>query len=225
MARPSIFTQKLHSGRVYHVYNRTNNQELLFRNRADRFRFLRNIERFIKPFVDIFAFNLLPNHFHLLLEVLTKEQFLNRASTSFIEDLPLGCKSLIKANSDNMDLILENRFKALFSGYATYFNMKHQRKGNFLHRPFCRKWIHSSDYFKRAVFYIHANSLKHEIHKNWLDHEWTSYHQAIANDNSFIALEKLFEYFDGRENFFEYHQKDITFEKDEHFLDAVTPAG
>jgi putative transposase len=54
---------------IYHVYNRTNNKELLFRSTDNYFYFLKQFDFYISPIAETFAWNLLPNHFHFLIRV------------------------------------------------------------------------------------------------------------------------------------------------------------
>src|SRR3989344_1494867 len=53
---------------IYHVFSRGNNRENVFFEEKDYHRFLDNLERFSTSFhYDIYAYCILPNHFHLLL--------------------------------------------------------------------------------------------------------------------------------------------------------------
>lgn len=55
---------------VYHVFARGNNRESIFFEENNYQRFLKNLERFRMPLkYNLYAFSLLPNHFHLLLQV------------------------------------------------------------------------------------------------------------------------------------------------------------
>ena len=54
---------------IYHVYNRTNNKEPLFKTDENRFYFLRQYAKYLEPFLDTFCWTLLPNHFHFLVRV------------------------------------------------------------------------------------------------------------------------------------------------------------
>ena len=60
----------------YHIYNRTNNKELLFFHDGHRSFFLRRYSEILSPFCDTFAWILLPNHFHLLIRVKSLEDIL-----------------------------------------------------------------------------------------------------------------------------------------------------
>ena len=57
------------SGGIYHVYNQGNNRQLVFYNRENYLYFLRKLRVHIMPFADVLAWCLMPNHFHLMLEV------------------------------------------------------------------------------------------------------------------------------------------------------------
>ena len=54
-------------GATYHVYNRSN--ETLFHNRDNYLYFIGKIRIHILPFADILAYCIMPNHFHLILNV------------------------------------------------------------------------------------------------------------------------------------------------------------
>jgi putative transposase len=57
------------SGGVYHIYNQGNNRQQVFYSRENYFYFLRKLRIHIMPFADVLAWCLMPNHFHLLVEV------------------------------------------------------------------------------------------------------------------------------------------------------------
>jgi putative transposase len=60
---------KLAPGNYYHIYNRANGGENLFREDNDYQRFLDQYKKFIPPVADTLAWVLMPNHFHLLVWV------------------------------------------------------------------------------------------------------------------------------------------------------------
>ncbi len=57
------------SGHIYHIYNQGNNRQKIFFDRENYLFFLRKIRTHILPFADIFAWCLMPNHFHLMVYV------------------------------------------------------------------------------------------------------------------------------------------------------------
>lgn len=57
------------SGGIYHIYNQGNNRQTIFYNRENYLFFLRKIKSHIQPYGNILAWCLMPNHFHLMMEV------------------------------------------------------------------------------------------------------------------------------------------------------------
>jgi len=56
-------------GGIYHIYNQGNNRQKIFFSRENYWYFLQKIERNVKPYGSILAWCLMPNHFHLMVEV------------------------------------------------------------------------------------------------------------------------------------------------------------
>lgn len=59
----------MEAGKFYHVYNRTNNKELLFKEHENYFFFLRKYKQYLSSYIDTYAYCLMPNHFHFLIKV------------------------------------------------------------------------------------------------------------------------------------------------------------
>lgn len=59
----------LKHGQIYHIYNRGNNRENLFREKRNYLHFLRLYTKYIVPVAVTYAYCLLPNHFHLLVKI------------------------------------------------------------------------------------------------------------------------------------------------------------
>ena len=57
-------------GQIYHVFNRSNNSQLVFRERNNYLYFLSKIKDHISPHAQIIAWCLMPTHFHLMIEVI-----------------------------------------------------------------------------------------------------------------------------------------------------------
>ena len=57
------------SSGIYHIYNQGNNRQTIFYNRANYLFFLKKIRNHVQPYGNILAYCLMPNHFHLMVEV------------------------------------------------------------------------------------------------------------------------------------------------------------
>lgn len=60
----------------YHVYNRGNNKEKIFFEEKNYVFFLERLAKYVQEAALIHAFCLLPNHYHLLIQVLNEEKFI-----------------------------------------------------------------------------------------------------------------------------------------------------
>lgn len=143
------------SRQFYHIYNQGKNDQEIFIDHSDYFRFtlmlyccnntepaclkkarcvganyygLGSVKRG-KPLVDIVSHSLMPNRFHLLLR---------------------------ERRSGNISKFMSK----LSTGYTMYFNQKYQRKGPLLAGPFISVHGHSEAYIKYLFAYIHLKPLK-----------------------------------------------------------------
>jgi len=66
---------KIEEGSYYHVYNRGNNKGLIFFEEANYDYFLEKFKKYVCPNVDIFAYCLMPNHFHFFLRIIDPNGF------------------------------------------------------------------------------------------------------------------------------------------------------
>ena len=57
----------------YHLYNRSNSQELLFKNQDNYVYFLRKFKDRFDELMKVFSYCLMPTHFHFLVKVETEE--------------------------------------------------------------------------------------------------------------------------------------------------------
>ncbi len=57
------------TGYLYHIYNQGNNRQKIFFNRENYLFFLKKIRGHVKPYCDVLAWCLMPNHFHLMVRV------------------------------------------------------------------------------------------------------------------------------------------------------------
>lgn len=188
------YIAELEPGKVYHIYNRTNNKELLFRRTGDYLDFLKKITRFLSPFLGIYCRNLLPNHFHILAKLKEEEKIKHYLNT-LTKKKPFERKYL-KGEISFSELI-EMEFKRFFISYSMGFNKRYGRKGNLFYRPFKRLRVTSAAHFTEAVIYIHANALKHGIVKDFTKYPWSSWHELIGDSDCFILKDDLIEWFGG----------------------------
>lgn len=134
----------------YHVYNRGNSKQEIFRDDRDRARFMQllHLSNGIKSFkvrelgkqdpyeidmgerlVAVGSYCLMPNHFHILLKPMTENgvsQFMQKLGT----------------------------------GYSMYFNKRHDRSGSLFEGKFKSQHANNDEYLKYLFAYIHLNPVK-----------------------------------------------------------------
>jgi REP element-mobilizing transposase RayT len=157
----------------YHIYNQGNARIDLFLGK-DHYEFF--IQRFVKhitPVAHIYAYVLMPNHFHFLVQI----------------------------KSDSTEKIASQAFANLFNSYAKAFNKQQDRTGSLFRRKFRRKKIENQRYLKSALVYIHNNPVKHGFTTAAIEYPWTSYHDYFSNDSTFLNKNEAISWFNDLNGF------------------------
>ena len=185
--------------KIYHIFNRTNNKELLFQAPENYYYFLKQFDFYISPMADTFAWSLLPNHFHFLIRI--KPALIIE---KWIKNLPQEKQTKSEKHflaDTNINSLVEMEFKRLFTSYAMAFNKMYKRKGNLFSRTFKRVEIIKDSQFTQALVYIHANAQKHQLVKKFILYRWTSYHSIISDKPTRILRTEVLNWFGGKAQF------------------------
>jgi putative transposase len=191
-------------GEYYHLYNRGNSKQDIFKDDLDRRRFqallfvangtipfvFREVQKDKiyaferdKQLVHIGAYCLMPNHFHILL-------------TPAIES--------------GVQVFMQK----LATGYSMYFNKKYQRSGGLFEGRFKSRHADSDEYLKYLFSYIHLNPIK-LIQSDWKEvgvrnvkrakryldtYQYSSLHDYFGTrtESSIIEHTKFPEYFSNK---------------------------
>lgn len=167
---------ELEPNKYYHLYNRSNNRELLFRNRDNYLYFLSKYRKYLAPFLDTLAYCLMPDHFHFLVFV----------------------------KSNNLLLIKKN-IGLLLSSYTKAVNKSFSRIGSLFQQHTKTKLLIDEKYILMVIAYIHQNPLRKNLVTNLENWGFSSYQDYTGLregtlvdktfiQNKFISIEafKLF---------------------------------
>ena len=113
------------SGGIYHIYNQGNNRQAIFYNRENYLFFLRKIKTHIQPYGNILAWCLMPNHFHLMVEVVKISVGVTQtiASDGVTSSHPVTNEKIrIRTLNDSIGILLRSYTRAL--------NIQEKRTGN-----------------------------------------------------------------------------------------------
>lgn len=169
-------------GQYYHIYNRGVNRRTIFKDEQDARRFLYLLNKYMNPAGNTFAYALMEDHFHLLI------------NTHSAKLLPAF---LIKD-----DKVLGRTFGHLQNAYAKYFNLRYGSVSAVFERSYEREVVSNINYFRNLVIYIHRNPIKHGKAKAYDDYPWTSFHELLDPMlDSFLARDQVWQKFEGLKNF------------------------
>ncbi|MBI0401338.1 transposase [Cyclobacterium marinum] len=166
-------TDKFEVGGMYHIYTRTIGNEILFRNDDNYAYFIKKYFYYLDDKLDTLAFCLLPNHFHLLVN--------------------------IKDNSTNE--VIVKGFSDFLNSYSKSYNKVFGRNGALFQRKFKRKKIDTEEYLTRIVIYIHLNPVKHGLAKGPSEWKFSSYKSYLSKSQSKLNRELVIKWFGGLDGF------------------------
>lgn len=198
-------------GEYYHIYNRGNSKQKIFRDKEDYLRFIALLyiantsDKFniydLKKYansdiyekeksdslVSIGSYCLMPNHFHILI-------------------------------TEKAEGGISNFMQKLSTAYVMYYNKKYERSGSLFEGKFKSKHIDKDNYFKYLFSYVHLNPIK-LIQKDWKEkgiknkteaikylnkYEYSSYLDFVEEErfqNKILDLKEFPKYFSNKKSF------------------------
>ncbi len=152
-------------GCYYHLFNRGNAKELVFKDEDDyRFYLYRlkenivgqsfgGVGRYVRKVLPegaftLVAYCLMPNHFHLLIR-------------------------------QNSDVPLNELLLRVATSYSKYFNKKYQRVGHVFQDQFKAILVNTDEYLLWLAAYIHANPVTGGLVSKPEDYTWSNYQDLI----------------------------------------------
>jgi len=186
--------ETLQFGKTYHIFNKANGMEKLFLNRSDYLYFLKKLERFLIPWMDVLAYCLIPNHFHLLITVKN------------IEDIRLTHSQHKALNVSDLSKVFSN----FFNSYSKSFNKAHNRHGKLFLLPFKRIVVNNERLFNYLICYIHRNPIHHGLVNDYNEWEFSSYNAILSDKPTHIKRKDIIAMFGSKEEFLSFHQENKT---------------
>ncbi|MDP3799884.1 MAG: transposase [bacterium] len=196
--------------KIYHIYNRGVEKRKIFLNDKDYLRFIHNLfefndenpvvntdyyfdsfvvkqdnsnkKRARKLLVDILAFVLMPNHFHLILR-----QRKENGIIKFMQKLGTGYTMYFNKKNDRVGGLFQGRFKAVIL----------EKQVHFIHLPY---YIHSNP---SELIYRGSTSIDAEAKLKFLkNYRWSSFldYIGIKNFPSVTSRDFLSNFWGGKNN-------------------------
>lgn len=107
---------------IYHIYNQSNNYELLFRSEDNYLFFLKKIRTHLLPIGEVLCYCLMPDHFHLLYRL---------NETGVKNSVSAGMRPTWENDEGPAYMQeLSHQLKIMLSSYTNAFNKRHGRRGS-----------------------------------------------------------------------------------------------
>lgn len=182
------YWQKFEGNGIYHIYNRAVGGKNLFEQEDDYRYFLGKLDRYLFPYVSLYAFCLMPNHFHLLVKISPFEEMdhiqLNMEKSK-------ATKRLQEEGPNVLNTFLEDQMRRLFSSYALYYNHKYQVRGALFQKRFKRVQFTLGQSILAKMVYIHHNPIHHGYTENYEDWAYSSYHAYVEQMGSQVNTQEI----------------------------------
>ena len=149
---------ELKPNKYYHLYNRSNNHEQLFRKRDNYIYFLSKYRKYLSRFVSILAYCLMPDHFHFSIYV-----------------------------KSNDSITIKKYIGLLLSSYTKAVNKSFSRVGSLFQQHTKTKLIADEKSLLTVISYIHQNPKKKNLVTNLEDWEFSSYQGYVGLRNGTLV--------------------------------------
>ena len=191
---------------TYHIFNRGNNGETLFREPKNYGHFLNLYIKHFQPFVHTYGYCLLPNHFHFCVSVKSEQEIIDNLD----DEQTLRVLKTLRVSDGTTKQVLKTTpsqaFGNLCNAYTKAINKRYQRTGSLFENPFERKRVENAAYFQNLIIYIHQNPQTHGLIDDFRDWPYSSYDAIVSSKKSRLAKTAVLNQFDGSENFIQLHQ-------------------
>ena len=140
------------TGKYYHFYNRSNNEEKLFKEEKNYRFFLGRYQQLMGDLVSTLAYCLMPTHFHFI----------------------------IKINTTDYEVLKKN-IAVLLSSYTKAINNTYSRHGSLFQPRSKAKVIDDINYLITVISYVHQNPVRAKLVSRLKDWKYSSYHNLTGN--------------------------------------------
>ena len=202
----------------YHIYNRGTNRENIFIEERNYALFLNLFEKHLAPVVDLFAYCMMRNHFHMAVRVKSEEEILETRKTlkvSASNSDHVKPDSWVQADDNSQRKPLgfdypSKQFSNFFNAYAKTINKAYERTGSLFQHPFGRVPITSERQFWNVIAYIHQNPQKHGFVKDFRDWKYSSYGVILNGKQVPVNRREVMKWFGTREDYLSLHDQWVT---------------
>lgn len=159
----------------YHFYNRGNNRQAVFFERDNYLYFLRGLKKYLREYVEILVYCLMPTHYHILVRIRQTSDVPKNSETSEV--------------SGKVSLAMQK----FGISYTKAINKRFGRVGALFQGQFQAKPIQYYNHLLNLCVYIHVNPVKDGLvllPENWEFSnylEWMNLREGTLVNREFIS--------------------------------------
>jgi len=176
---------------IYHIFNRGNNNELIFYTRDNYKYFLHKVKEEIYSVSEIIAYCLMPNHFHFLIQA-TEESC---------------CAYQPKSGKAIRMQTLVKKIALVLSSYTRAINKQEKRRGGLFSPKTKAKSLNllqnTNDYLSGCFHYIHQNPYSAGLVDKLEHWEFSSFNEYLNNKDYLCNIELGKELLNLNEDFYQ----------------------
>lgn len=174
----------------YHVYNHARGSDNLFETERDYQLFMNLVSKYILDVAQIYAYCLIPNHFHFLIR---------------IKEFQLPAHFMKRGLSD----FVSHQWGNVQNTYSKKKNYRSGNRGGLFCQSINRNRITSEEYLQMCLVYIHNNPVKHGFSVSSDQWKYSSYKAITTTFSTRIEREEVLSWFENRRNFVQYHKLNV----------------
>lgn len=205
-------------GDFYHIFNRGNNQEVIFKSERNYSFFLERWQKYLADFLDVYSYCLIPNHFHFFSRVKEQERLpklekFRKPEQGETIPNPQRIRNRCDVEPPDINEILENQFQLFFRSYALAFNKENSRTGSLFQKRFKRIRVDNPKYFTAVIHYIHNNPIHHHLVDAYEKWKFSSYNAMLCDQPTHVMRDEVLQWFGSKKDFIEFHLENVKYEK------------
>ncbi len=168
---------KINSNTCYHLYNRGNNKDLIFFDDENYSYFLNQFKKHVLPFCDVFAYCLMPNHFHFFIRVTNKDLF-----ERGLKDFFISFSKAINKKYNRVGSLFQGRYKVSEITSNSYFT----KIITYIHQnPFVAKLVQTLGEYKYSSYNAYLSDKETVLSKKEVL-EWFGGMDGFLNNHKII---------------------------------------
>jgi putative transposase len=172
---------KIYADTYYHIYNRGNNKDLIFFEDENYRYFLNQFKKYVAPFCSVYAYCLMPNHFHFFLSV-DDEQLFEKGMKNFM----ISYSKAINKKYNRVGSLFQGRYKVSEIASESYFT----RIITYIHQnPLVAGLVKNMEDYKYSSFAAYLSNKETLISKQGVL-DWFGGLDGFVNDHK-MSVEDL----------------------------------